>query len=221
MFMPSFWPGEVHGLHSLRGHKESDMTERLFFMPFFGASQMVLAVKNLPANAGDIRDVGSVPGSGRSPGGGHGNPLQYYSCLENTMDRGAWWATVHGVTKSLRNWIRMHDSFLADVTLYDLHIRGWTISGHLNHVLSFPPLSTTKLWISYSSYIQTITISHLPMQMYFQHVIHMVKEVLTLKTSEFLTKKYLTSQISWSVGDTQQRHWCNALRRYDSLWEIW
>ena len=55
--------------------------------------------KNLPANSGDKRDVGSVPGSGRSPGGGHGSPLQY-SCLENPMDSGAWWATVHGVTES-------------------------------------------------------------------------------------------------------------------------
>ena len=56
-------------------------------------------VKNPPARAGDIRDVGSTPASGRSPGGGHGNPLQY-SCLENLMDRGAWWAMVHGVAKS-------------------------------------------------------------------------------------------------------------------------
>ena len=48
---------------------------------------------------GDSRDTGLIPGSGRSPGGGHGNPLQY-SCLENPMDRGAWWATVHGVAKS-------------------------------------------------------------------------------------------------------------------------
>ena len=62
------------------------------------ASQVVLVVKNLPANAGDIRDVGLTPGSGRSPGGGHGNPLQY-SCLENRMDRGAWRATVHGVAE--------------------------------------------------------------------------------------------------------------------------
>ena len=54
-----------------------------------GASQGVLVVKNLPANAGDIRDTGSIPASGRSPGGRHGNPLQYY-CLENPMDRGAW-----------------------------------------------------------------------------------------------------------------------------------
>ena len=54
------------------------------------------AVKNPPANAGD---VGLIPGLGRSPGEGNGNPLQY-SCLENPMDRGAWWATVHGVTKN-------------------------------------------------------------------------------------------------------------------------
>jgi len=57
-------------------------------------------VKNLPANAGDIRDGGSIPGLGSLPGGGHSNPLQY-SCLENPMDRGAWRATVHKVTKIL------------------------------------------------------------------------------------------------------------------------
>ena len=56
-------------------------------------------VKNPPADAGDIRDMGSIPGSGRSPGGGHGNPLQY-SCLENPMDRGAWRAVVHRVAES-------------------------------------------------------------------------------------------------------------------------
>ena len=60
---------------------------------------MALVVKNTPANAGDIRDVGWIPGSGRSPGEGNGNPLQY-SCLENAMNRGIWEATVHGVTKS-------------------------------------------------------------------------------------------------------------------------
>ena len=63
------------------------------------ASQVVLLVKNLPANAGDLTDAGSIPGSGRSPGGGHGNPLQY-SCLENPMYREAWRATVHRVAKS-------------------------------------------------------------------------------------------------------------------------
>ena len=56
-------------------------------------------VENPPANSGDIRDVGLNPGLGRSPGGGHGGPLWYF-CLENPTDRGAWWAIVHGVTKS-------------------------------------------------------------------------------------------------------------------------
>ena len=60
---------------------------------------MVLVIKNVPTNAGDIRDVGSIPGSGRFPGEGNGDPLQY-SCMENLMDSGAWWATVHGVAKS-------------------------------------------------------------------------------------------------------------------------
>ena len=63
------------------------------------ASQVALVVKNQPANAGDIRDASLIPGSGRSPGGGHDNPLQYF-CLQNPIDRGAWRATVHGVAKS-------------------------------------------------------------------------------------------------------------------------
>ena len=63
------------------------------------ASQVALVVKNLPANAGDIIDLGSIPGLGKSPGEGNGNSLQY-SCLENSMDRGAWRATVHGIAKS-------------------------------------------------------------------------------------------------------------------------
>ena len=69
-------------------------------------------VKNQPENAGDNKMAGSIPGSGRSPGEDHDNPLQYF-CLENPMDRGAWWATVHGVTKSwtrLSNW---HFHFLS------------------------------------------------------------------------------------------------------------
>ena len=63
-------------------------------------SQVVLlVVKNPAANEGNVRDMGLISGSGRSPGGGHGNPL-WYSCLENPMDRGAWRATVHGVAES-------------------------------------------------------------------------------------------------------------------------
>ena len=63
------------------------------------ASQMALVVRNLPANAGDISDVGSIPGLGRSPGEGNGNLLQD-SCLENFKDRGTWRAIVHGIAKS-------------------------------------------------------------------------------------------------------------------------
>ena len=66
-------------------------------------------VKNLPANAGDKRDLSSIPGLGRSSGGGHGNPLQY-SCVESPMDRDIWQATVHGVpkTQTLLKRLSMH-----------------------------------------------------------------------------------------------------------------
>ena len=67
--------------------------------------QVVLVVKNPPANVEDIRDADSIPRSGRFPGGGYGTPLQY-SCLENPMDGGVWKAAVHGVAKS---WIRLSD----------------------------------------------------------------------------------------------------------------
>ena len=67
------------------------------------AFQVVLVVKNPPANAGDAGDTGSIPGLGRSSGVGNGN-LLLYSCLGNVMDRGAWWARVHGTTKS---WARL------------------------------------------------------------------------------------------------------------------
>ena len=83
--------GEV--LHVTRCYK------KIFLKIVLWASQVALVAKNLPANAGDVRDLGSIPGLGKSPGGGHGNPLQY-SCLENPMDRGAWLATVHGVANS-------------------------------------------------------------------------------------------------------------------------
>ena len=68
-------------------------------VPLYWASQVALVAKNLPASAGDIGDKSSITGSGRSPGEGNGNPLQY-SCLENPMSKGAWWAAVHKVTKN-------------------------------------------------------------------------------------------------------------------------
>ena len=69
--------------------------------------QVALEVKKPPANAEDVRDMGLIPGLGRSSGGGHGNSLQY-SCLENPMNRGAWWAIIHGVTK-IRVHLSRHD----------------------------------------------------------------------------------------------------------------
>ena len=92
---PVFWPGEFHRLYNPWGHQESDTTERLSLSLFPGGS----VVKNPLANARDTGDLGSIPEWGRSPGRGNGNPLQY-SCLKNPMDRGAWWATVHGIDKS-------------------------------------------------------------------------------------------------------------------------
>ena len=74
-----------------------------------GAYQVALLVKNPSASARDARDMGPIPGSGRSPGGGHGSPLPY-SCLENPMDRGAWQATVNGVTQSRTRLKRLSSS---------------------------------------------------------------------------------------------------------------
>ena len=79
----------------------------VFTFNLMGSSQMALVGKNPSANARDGRDTGSIPGSGRPPGGGHGNPLQD-SCLENSMDRGAWQASDHRVAKSCRLLKRLH-----------------------------------------------------------------------------------------------------------------
>ena len=81
----------------LEKQKNSDLTFECTFETE-EASQVMLVVKNPPDNAGDIRDVGSIPESGTSPGGVHGNPLQYY-CLDSLPDRGAWQATVLGVAE--------------------------------------------------------------------------------------------------------------------------
>ena len=91
------------GDYSPWGHKRSDTTEGLNnnkrdVFPLSLGSQFVLVVKNLPAYTGYTGDTGLIPGLGRSLGEGHGNPLQY-SCLENPIDRGVWWAIVHRVSK--------------------------------------------------------------------------------------------------------------------------
>ena len=79
--------------------QEGFLSEYSIFIGFIWASQVTLVVKNPPANAGGTRDLGLIPGSERSPGGGSGNLLQY-SFLENSTDRGTWQATVHGVAKN-------------------------------------------------------------------------------------------------------------------------
>ena len=79
--------------------KKWEIINFCYLLTLKGASQVALVVKNLPANAGNVRDLGLIPGLGRSPGKGNGHPLQY-SCLENPMDRRAWRATVCGVAKN-------------------------------------------------------------------------------------------------------------------------
>ena len=82
---------------------ENDLVSTSYVPGFLGGS----VVKNLPADAGDTGDAGLIPGWGRSSGGGNGNSLQY-SCLENPRDRGAWWATVHWVSKSRSRACKHH-----------------------------------------------------------------------------------------------------------------
>ena len=83
----------------------------------YWASQLALVVKNPDVNSRGIRDMGLIPGLGRSPGGGHDHPLQY-SCRENSMDRGAWWATVHRVPKSQTGLKQLRTHTL----LYVIHV---------------------------------------------------------------------------------------------------
>ena len=94
--------GHKTSLNKFKGIEvlQSIISNHIELKSFFNkASQVALVVKNTSANAAGVRNVGSLPGLGRSHGGGHGNPL-WYSCLENPMDRGAWQATVPRVTKS-------------------------------------------------------------------------------------------------------------------------
>ena len=124
----------------------------LFFFPVLmpnwtstiiqGLPRWLLVVKNLPANAGDTRDAGSIPGSGRSPGGGHGNPLQC-SGLENPMNRGAWQAMVHGVTKNWTQlkWFSTHTPLFR--TLLVSHLSAVKASSCLKH----PYIFMDFLWV--------------------------------------------------------------------------
>ena len=96
--------------------------------------QVALVIKNLPANAGDVRDTGSIPASGRSLGRGHGNSLQY-SCLENPTDRGAWQATVHGITQSWTQMKRLSTHTQSHSKTYILRLPGVRMQTSYNCIL--------------------------------------------------------------------------------------
>ena len=99
---------------------------------------MVPVVKNPPANTGDLRDPGCIPGSGRSPGGGHGNPLQCH-CLGDPMDRGAWRAVVHMVRKSQiqLKWLKMHKPMGTGFWISHLKFKCNTVNhGEMSHSIS-------------------------------------------------------------------------------------
>ena len=125
-----------------------------FHNVFWRASQVALVVKNPPADAADVRDMGSIPGTGRSPGGGHGNPLQY-SSLENPMDRGAWWATVQRVTKS-QTWWKLQYTHTQYLLKEKSGVRATVFVSGLN--ISSPTFFflTTWLW----AILQTLSILH-------------------------------------------------------------
>ena len=112
------------------------------------ASQLVLVVKNLPASTGDLRDVGSVPRLGRSPGERNGNPLQY-SCLENPMDRGAWQATVHRVAKSQT---QLKLSIALDLQKICRYITEFP------HML-YPPSPNSNILYNHSTFVKTRKLS--------------------------------------------------------------
>ena len=101
MVIPQRTKNKIKIIKTVLAEKAAYKHPGLIFTPYLSnpASQVALVVKNPPANEGDIRDAGLTPGSGKSPGGGHRNPLPS-SCLENPMDRGARWMRVHRVSKS-------------------------------------------------------------------------------------------------------------------------
>ena len=102
-----------------------------------------LVVENMSANAGDIREASAIPGSRRSPGGRHGNSLQY-SCLENPTDKGAWWATVHRVAKSRTQlkWLRTAQH---STGMYLIEMYSYVYTRHVHRNISSPKLRTTQL----------------------------------------------------------------------------
>ena len=156
---PVFLPGEFHGQRSLAGynpwgHKELNMTEQVTRL---WVSEVGLVVRNLPANVGHVRDTDLIPASGRSPGEGHGNRLQY-SCLENPHGQTAWRAIGHGVTKSC-TWLkqmRTHTSLVTEAKQYNSqYIYGLHYCRRLGYNENLQPInlslngSSSASWLDY------------------------------------------------------------------------
>ena len=127
-------------------------------------------VENPPANAGDATHVGPITGLASSPGGGHGNPLQY-SCLRNPMDRGGWWATVHGVTKS-----RTQLSDSKTTTLHPTSSPGWSFHPSLSCLVSRGILTLPRRGGSSFSSVEKVPLS---LTLRVPEHLHSIGEVLT------------------------------------------
>ena len=138
----------------------------------------MLVVKNLPTFLGNVREEGLTPGSGRSPGGGHGNLFQF-SCLENPMDRGAGWATVHRVTKSWTQikWLNMH------ICSINLHV--------------------TYFWFNNAfSFIFTRPSRFCPHLSHHGHYLYQNQRYVTVEGFSFLLRKKKDGGINWEIGNT-------------------
>ena len=114
----------------------------------FSLSQVALVVKNLPANSGEARDVGSIPGLKRSPGVGYSSPLQY-SCLENSTDRGAYWAVVHSIARShacmhVHTHTHTHTELILYMLKYILRLSHFHFSSGNTERLHFPTFLLDK-----------------------------------------------------------------------------
>ena len=112
--------------HTSTFHSPSKTRMRQSEFELLTPIEWALVIKNSPANAGEVRDASSIPGSGRSPGGRHRNPLQYccaYSCLENVMNRGAWRATVHRVAKSRTQLKHAHPKNTLNECILDINLQ--------------------------------------------------------------------------------------------------
>ena len=163
-------------------------------------SKVVLVVKKLPANAGGIRDIGLIPGLGKSLGGGHGNPLQY-SCLENPMDRGAWWAIVHGVRKSWRRLKQLGVLKHTEMITYTGDVYGRMCGSYYS--ILYKELGHPQIWVS-TAILEPFTHG------YRGTVVQINRIFLTytiLRKHFYLKNKQTTEKITFS--DSQTWAWYN------------